>query len=60
MSLSVVLYLSRPVTVPDLKRFLSLVPEGIDETQDIRRRHANEETTGYLEFSMPTSEREPA
>lgn len=56
MALSVTLNLNQPVSVHDLKLFLSFVPEGIDESQDIRKRYANQESTGYLEISYPAVE----
>lgn len=53
MASSVVLNLNEPVSVRDLRQFLSLVPEGVDNSDDIRQRYANEASTGYFEISIP-------
>jgi hypothetical protein len=53
MASSVVLNLNEPVSVRDLRQFLSLVPDGVDSSDDIRMRYANESSTGYLEISIP-------
>lgn len=59
MASSVVLNLNEPVSVRDLRQFLSLVPEGVDNNDDIRMQYANEATTGYLEISIPRSKANP-
>lgn len=56
MASSVVLNLNEPVSVRDLRQFLSLVPECVDNSDDIRQRYANETTTGYLEISIPPTQ----
>lgn len=53
MAPSVLLNLTVPVSVRDLRQFLSLVPEDVDNNVDIRMRYANEASTGYLEISIP-------
>lgn len=55
MASSIVLNLKEPVSVRDLRQFLSLIPEAVDNNEDIRMRYANEAMTGYLEISIPLS-----
>lgn len=60
MAASVILNLNEPVSVRDLRQFLSLVPEGVDNSDDIRQRYANESSTGYLEILIPRTKGDPA
>lgn len=56
MALSVVLNLTEPVSVPDLERFLTFIPDGFDTSQDIRRRIEDDTRAAYLVIPIPPSE----
>jgi len=53
MAVSVLLSLSDAVSVPDLKHFLSLVPEGFDDAEDLRMHPDDDGTAHFLEIPLP-------
>lgn len=55
MAVSVLLDLSQTVSVPDLKHFLSYLPEGFDPAKDLRMSTHADGTTHFLEIPLPLS-----
>lgn len=53
MAVSVLLDLGRAVSVPDLKHFLSYLPEDFDPTEDLRLSADSDGTTNFLQIPLP-------
>lgn len=53
MGVSVILDLNEDVSVPDLRHFLSYVPEGFDTSFDLRMQIQDGVTPEYLEIQLP-------
>lgn len=53
MAVSVVLDLGQAVSVPDLRLFLSYLPEGFGPAEDLRSDIDSEGTTHFLEIPLP-------
>lgn len=55
MGVSVILDLNEDVSVPDLKHFLSYVPEGFDHSYDLRMQIVEGVIPQFLEIRLPVS-----
>lgn len=53
MGVSVILDLNEDVSVPQLRHFLSYVPEGFDPSFDLRMQIQDGVTPEYLEIQLP-------
>lgn len=53
MGVSVILDLNEDVSVPDLRHFLSYVPEGFDPKFDVRMQVQNGVNASFLEIQLP-------
>ncbi|WP_426996303.1 hypothetical protein [Pseudarthrobacter sp. N5] len=53
MAISVLLALTRCVTVPDLRHFLSHLPEGFNLGKDLRMHPEADGRTNFLEIQIP-------
>lgn len=55
MAVSVLLALNRTITVPDLRHFLSHLPEDFNLGKDLRMQPELDGRTNYLEIRLPLS-----
>lgn len=55
MAVSVLLALNRTITVPDLRHFLSHLPEDFNLGKDLRMHPELDGRTNYLEIRLPVS-----
>lgn len=53
MAVSVLLALTRTVTVPDLRHFLSYLPEDFNLGKDLRMHPETDGRTNYLLIQLP-------
>lgn len=53
MAVSVLLALTRSVTVPDLRHFLSHLPEDFNLGRDLRMHPEADGSTNFLEIPLP-------
>lgn len=53
MAVSVLLDLTQVVSVPDLRHFLSYLPDGFDPAEDLRMSTLTDERPYFLEISLP-------
>lgn len=53
MSVSVILDLGKIVSVPELRHFLSYIPEDFDPAEDLRLQPDGDGTTHFLEIPLP-------
>jgi hypothetical protein len=53
MGVSVILDLNEDVSVPQLRQFLSYVPEGFDPSFDLRMQTQDDVIPQFLEIQLP-------
>lgn len=53
MAVTVLLDLTQAVSVPDLKHFLSYVPQDFDPTEDLRTSTETDGAPTFLEIALP-------
>lgn len=53
MAVSVVLDLGQAVSAPDLRHFLSYLPEDLGPAEDLRSNIDSDGTTHFLEIPLP-------
>jgi hypothetical protein len=53
MAVSVLLALTRSVTVPDLRHFLSHLPDDFNLSKDLRMHPEADGRTNFLEIQLP-------
>jgi hypothetical protein len=53
MGVSVILDLNEDVSVPQLRQFLSYVPEGFDPSSDLRMQTQDDVIPQFLEIQLP-------